>query len=144
MRSSEGSARRQNNREPIKHISPSVAFQHGPEPPSAGTGASRSQAAADPKRAEAERKAIADAQKIVAIWDARQAGGRALWFYPTIGAAIAGGLPWLTFSCPGCGQLGSVDLRTLNRHPGAAISNLISSVSCRRRICARPRCAGSM
>jgi hypothetical protein len=30
------------------------------------------------KRAEAERKAIADVQKIVAIWNARQAGGRAL------------------------------------------------------------------
>ena len=26
----------------------------------------------------------------------RQAGGRTLWFYPTIGAAIAAGLPWLT------------------------------------------------
>ena len=35
----------------------------------------------------AERKAVADAQKIVAIWNARQAGGRELWFYPTIGAA---------------------------------------------------------
>jgi hypothetical protein len=46
------------------------------------------------KRAEAERKAIADVQKIVAIWNARHAG--ALWFYPTIGAAIAAGLPWLT------------------------------------------------
>ena len=53
-------------------------------------------AAAEAKRAEAERKAIVDAQKIVAIWNARQAGGRALWFYPTIGAAIAAGLPWLT------------------------------------------------
>jgi hypothetical protein len=39
-----------------------------------------------------------DAQKIVALWNARQAGGRELWFYPTIGAAIAG-LPWLSFSC---------------------------------------------
>ena len=29
-----------------------------------------------------------------------EAGGRALWFYPTIGAAIAAGFPWLTFSCP--------------------------------------------
>jgi hypothetical protein len=48
-------------------------------------------AAAEARRAEAERKAIADAQKIVAIWNARQAGGRALWFYPTIGAAIAAG-----------------------------------------------------
>ena len=49
-------------------------------------------AAAEAKRAEAERKAVAVAQKIVAIWNARQAGGRALWFYPTIGAAIDTGL----------------------------------------------------
>ena len=53
-------------------------------------------AKADAARADAQRKAIADAHKIVAIWNARQAGGRSLWFYPTIGAAIAAGLPWLT------------------------------------------------
>ena len=87
--------------------------------------------AAEAKRSEAERK-VADAHKIVAIWNARQAGGRALWFYPTIGAAIAAGLPWLSFSCPACGQFGSVDLRTLDRHPGASISSLIPSASCRR------------
>jgi hypothetical protein len=92
----------------------------------------KAQAAADAKRAEAERKAIAEAQKIVAIRNARQAGGRALWFYPTIGAAIAAGLPWLSFSCPACGQVGSVDLRTLDRHPGGALSGLIPSLSCRR------------
>ena len=34
-------------------------------------------AAAKATRAEAERKAIVDAQKVVAIWNARQAGGRA-------------------------------------------------------------------
>ena len=39
------------------------------------------------------------------------------------------GLPWLSFSCPACGQFGSVDLRTLDRHPGASISSLILSVS---------------
>src|SRR5262245_47684322 len=83
------------------------------------------------KRAQAERKAAAEAHKIVAIWNARQAGGRALWFYPTIGAAIAAGVPWLSFSCPACGQWGSVDLRTRDRHPGGAISSLIPSVSCR-------------
>jgi hypothetical protein len=49
-----------------------------------------------PGRAEAERKVIADVQKIVAIWNARQAGGRALWFYPTIAAAIAAAI------APGC------------------------------------------
>jgi hypothetical protein len=84
------------------------------------------------KRAEAERKAAAEAQKIVAIWNARQAGGRALWLYPTIGAAIAAKLPWLSFSCPACGQFGSVDLRTLDRHPGGVISSLVPSLSCRR------------
>jgi hypothetical protein len=56
-----------------------------------------------PGRAEAERKVIADVQKIVAIWNARQAGGLALWFDPTI-AAIAADVPWLSFSCPACGQ----------------------------------------
>jgi hypothetical protein len=89
-------------------------------------------AAAEAKRAEAERKAIAEAERIVAIWNARQAGGRALWFYPTMGAAIAAGVPWLTYSCPACGQCGSLDLRTLDRHPRASISSLIPSVSCRR------------
>jgi hypothetical protein len=90
-------------------------------------------AAEEAKRAEAKRKAIAEAEKIVAIWNARQAGGRALWFHPTISAAIAAGLlPWLSFSCPACGQVGSVDLRTLDRHPSASISSLIPSVSCRR------------
>ncbi len=89
-------------------------------------------AAEEAKRAEAERKAAAEAQKIVEIWNARQAGGRALWFYPTIGAALAAGLPWLTFYCPACRVVGSVDLRTLDRHQGAAISSLIPSLSCRR------------
>ena len=86
-------------------------------------------AAAEAKRAEAERKAVAYAQKIVAIWNARQAGGRALWFYPTIGAAIAAGVPWLIYSCPACQQVGSIDLRTLDRHPGGSISALIPSLS---------------
>jgi hypothetical protein len=88
-------------------------------------------AAAEAKRVEAGRKALADAQKIVAIWNARQAGGRELWFYPTIGAAIAACLSWL-ISCPACGQVGAVDLRTLDRHPGSPISSLIPSVSRRR------------
>jgi hypothetical protein len=76
-------------------------------------------AAAEAERAEAERKALADAQKIVAIWKARQAGRGALWFYPTIGDAMAAGVPRLSFSRPACGQFGSVDLRSLDRHPGS-------------------------
>jgi hypothetical protein len=48
------------------------------------------------------------------------------------GAAIAAGIPWLSFSCSGCGQYALVDLRTLDRYLGGAISSLIPSVSCRR------------
>ena len=92
----------------------------------------RAAAEAAAKAAGSERKAVAEVQKIVAIWNARQAGGRALWFYPTIGAAVAAGLPWLSFSCPACGQWGTADLRSLDRHPGAAVSSLIPSASCRR------------
>jgi hypothetical protein len=59
-------------------------------------------AAAEAKRAEAERKAIAEAEKIVAIWNARRAGGPC-GSYPTIGAAIAAGLPWLSLNTDQCG-----------------------------------------
>jgi len=75
------------------------------------------QAAESAKRPEAERKAVADAQKIVAIWNARQAGGRALWFYPNIGAAIGAGVPWLTYSCLACGQWGSPVLSRVQDQP---------------------------
>ena len=61
-------------------------------------------AAEQAKRAEAERTAVADAQETVAVWNVHQAGGRALWFYPTIGAAIADGLPWLSFSAQPAGN----------------------------------------
>ncbi len=47
--------------------------------------------------------------------NATLAGDRELWFYPTIGAAIAAERPWLTFHCPGCRVIGQVDLRTVGR-----------------------------
>jgi hypothetical protein len=63
-------------------------------------------------------------------------GGSRLCF-PMTGMILAlscelRGLPWLSFSCSACGQWGSLDLRTLDRHPSASISSLIPSVSCRR------------
>jgi hypothetical protein len=101
----------------------------------------RAQARERADAAEAERKAVAEAERIVAIWNARQAGERAVALSydrrrDCSGLAVADVfLPRV---------VGAIDLRTLNRHPGAAISNLISSVSRRRRICARSGCASSM
>jgi hypothetical protein len=80
------------------------------QPPIAGTRARRRTCRGQSEARPGGRKAIADAQEIVGVWNARQAGGRALWFYLTIGAAIAAGLPWLSLSCPACGQ-------RLNRSP---------------------------
>jgi hypothetical protein len=75
-------------------------------------------AAEEAKRAEAERKAgPIEAQKIVLSGMPVRPGGNALWFYPTICAPIAPGFPWLTFSCPACRVVGSVDFDTLDRCP---------------------------
>ena len=68
-------------------------------------------AAEEARRAEVERQAAAEVHKIVDIWSARQAGGRALWFYPTIGAAIAAGFPSLTFSCAAHRAIGFTESR---------------------------------
>jgi hypothetical protein len=77
-------------------------------------------------------RAERDAKHIVAIWNARRAKGCELWFHLHVGAAIAAGHPWLSFYCPGCSQIGEIDLRTLNRHPDATIESLVLSLSCRR------------
>jgi hypothetical protein len=52
--------------------------------------------AAEKVQRPSSAKAGAEAEKILAIWNARQTGGRALWFNPTSGGAIAGGYLWLT------------------------------------------------
>ena len=56
--------------------------------------------------------------------------GRATWWSPTIGAAIAAGMPWLDIYCPGCRTSRALDIRTLDRHPLGAVSNLILGMRC--------------
>ena len=58
--------------------------------------------------------------------------GSCLWDPKSAACRDCGRATWLSSSCPACGQFGSVDLRTLARHPSAAISSLVPSVSCRR------------
>jgi hypothetical protein len=57
------------------------------------------------ERLAAERVSQQEAKfagDVIALWNARQAAGEALWFYPTIGAALAAKLPWLALECPAC------------------------------------------
>ena len=58
--------------------------------------------------------------------------GRAASFYPTIGTAIAAGMPWLKAQCPACLNTGEIDLRVIDIHPDATISMLIPMLSCVR------------
>ncbi len=53
-----------------------------------------------------------------------------LLFAPTIGAAIAARYWFLWVRCPACRNTSAVDLRTFDRHPDAAVTSLISSLSC--------------
>jgi hypothetical protein len=55
-----------------------VAFDHGPNRRAQDRERAAAEAAARANRAEAERRAIVEAERIVAIWNARQAGGRAV------------------------------------------------------------------
>ena len=74
---------------------------------------------------------LADAEQLVAAWNARQEGHMPMLFSPTIGAAIAARHWWLWVRCPACRTTNAIDLRTLDRHPNAAITSLIPWLSCR-------------
>ena len=104
--------------------------------PSMGFNKRRMQsAAAGAKEAEARRalgpQILADAEHLVATWNARQEAHMPTPFSPTIGAAIAARHWYLWVRCPACRTINAIDLRSLDRHPGAAISSLITSLSCR-------------
>jgi hypothetical protein len=91
--------------------------------------------AAAAKEAEARRalgpQILADAVRLVAAWNARQEKRMPMLFSPNIGAAIIARYWFLWVRCPACRTTQSVDLRTLDRHPDAAVTSLIPALSCR-------------
>jgi len=48
-----------------------------------------------------------------------------------IGAAIAARYWFLRVRCPACRMTSGIDLRTIDRHPDAAVTSLIPALSCR-------------
>jgi len=87
------------------------------------------------KEAEARRalgsQILADAEHLVATWNARQEAHMPTLFSPTIGAAIAARCWYLWVRFPACRTTNAIDLRTLDRHPDAAFTSLIPWLSCR-------------
>src|SRR5271163_1219571 len=95
----------------------------------------------DERRQVADKEAVAlrateaqvfeDAERLVAAWNERQAKRMPMLFSPTIGAAIAARFWFLWVRCPACRTINAIDLRTLDRHPAAAVTSLIPALSCR-------------
>jgi hypothetical protein len=95
----------------------------------------------DARRRVAEAKAaeqratspqiVADAERLVVLWNERQERRMPILFAPTIGAAIAAGFWFLWVRCPACRTINAIDLRTLDRHHDAAVTSLIPVLSCR-------------
>jgi hypothetical protein len=95
----------------------------------------------DERREAAEKEAAArratdaqvleDAERLIAAWNERQALRAPMIFSPTIDAAIRASYWFLWVRCPACRSTSSIDLRRLDRHPDAAVTSLIPSLSCR-------------
>ena len=95
----------------------------------------------DQQREAAEREAAArratdaqvleDAERLIAAWNERQAKRMPMLFSTIIGAAITAGYWFLWVRCPACQTINAIDLRTLDRHPDAAVTSLIPALSCR-------------
>src|SRR6516162_9409998 len=82
-------------------------------------------------RRATDAQVLEDAERLIAAWNKRQAKRMPMLFSPTIGAAIAAGYWFLWVRCPACRSISSIDLRRLDRHPDAAVTSLIPSLSCR-------------
>ena len=93
----------------------------------------------DARKTEVDKEAAArrgldtqileDAERLIAVWNERQAKRAPMLFAPTICAAIAARHWWLWVRCPACRTTNAIDLRTLDRHPDATITSLIPALS---------------
>jgi hypothetical protein len=82
-------------------------------------------------RRATDARVLEDAERLIGPWNERQAKRMPMLFSPTIGAAIAARFWFLWVRCPACRTINAVDLRTLDRHPDAAVTSLIPALSCR-------------
>jgi len=82
-------------------------------------------------RRATDPQVLEDAERLIAAWNERQAKPLPMLFSPTIGAAITAGYWFLWVRCPACRTINAIDLRTLDRHPDAAVSSIIPVLSCR-------------
>jgi len=68
-------------------------------------------------RRATDAQVLEDAERLIAVWNERQALRAPMIFSPTIGAAIKAGYWFLWVRCPACRTITAIDLRALDRHP---------------------------
>ena len=69
------------------------------------------------RAAQDEREALA----VVRRFNATASAGGRVWFWPTIGAALASKHHWLVVLCDSCGTVVDLDLRVKRRDPDASV-----------------------
>ncbi len=86
-------------------------------------------------RMHRDREAVSDALATVELFNSRRAANKAVWFWPTIEAALVTKHHWLVIACDSCGTTIDLDLRVKRRSPVAPIQIAHDDVRC-------PRCNG--
>ena len=76
----------------------------------------------------AERESLLVIRQFNAV---RSANG-AMWFWPTVGAAITARHPWLVIACDACGTVVDLDLRVKPRDLEASVRVALCDVRCSR------------
>lgn len=88
-----------------------------------------SRAREDAKRARDANRALYVAT--VTRWNEEMLQRHKPRYSPAVGVAVEAGFPILEALCPGCRQVKTVDLRTLDRHRNTTLEGLIPHLSCR-------------
>ena len=83
------------------------------------------------KRRATDAQVLEDAERLITAWNERQERRMPMLFSPTIGTAITAGYWFLWVRCPACRMTSTIDLRRLDRHPDAAVSSLVPTLSCK-------------
>jgi len=79
------------------------------------------------------------AKRIISAWNAQAQRGKPAEFFPTFATALTAGYCRLTYWCPACRQMATIDVRDFAdaHHSRAPISVLIPKLSC-KRCCPNP------
>ena len=84
------------------------------------------------ERMRRERQDEREALAVVRRFNATTSAGGHVWFWPTVGAALASKHHWLVVVCDSCGTVVDLDLRVKPRKPDASIRVALRDMQCSR------------